>query len=166
MNDADLKVELNTNAPNANVQANGKRDFEIPLFDLPKIAMPEIVRGIVEQSAVRAREHCNKLKATSGEMADVFRETYSTNAKGAADYGAKVIEISGANTHSAFDFLTKLMGTKSVSEIITLSATQSRKNFEAASEQGRELLQLAQKVATEAAEPIKKSVTKALQKAI
>jgi hypothetical protein len=33
------------------------------------------------------------MKAASGEMADVLRETYSTNAKGAADYGIKVIEI-------------------------------------------------------------------------
>jgi hypothetical protein len=56
------------------------------------------------------------------------------------------------------------MDTKSLSEIINLSATQSRKNFEVASAQNRELWNLAQKVATETAEPIKKSFTRALQK--
>jgi hypothetical protein len=38
------------------------------------------------------------MKAASGEMADVLRETYSTDAKGAADYGVKIIEISSVNT--------------------------------------------------------------------
>ena len=160
MNDANVKVEVNANAPNAKVHANEKQGFDMPLF-----AMPGIFRGIAEQSVVRVRENCEKMKAASGEIADILRETYSTNANGAADYGAKVIEISSANTNSAFDFLTSLMNTKSLSEIIQLSATQSRKNFEVTSAQNRELWELAQKVATETAEPIKKSFTRVLQKA-
>jgi phasin len=165
VNDADMKVEVNTNPPNSNVRAHEKRGFDLPLFELPNMAMPGIFGGFAEQGVVRAREGCEKMKAASGEIADILRETYSTNAKGAADYGVKVIEISGVNSNSAFDFLTNLMDTKSLSEIIKLSATQSRKSFEAASAQNRELWELAQKVATEAAEPIKKSFTKVLPKA-
>lgn len=164
MNDANMKVEMNANPPNGNVQAGEKRGFEMPLFELSKMAMPGVFRGIAEQSVVRVRENCEKMKAASGELADVLRETYSTNAKGAADYGVKVIEISSVNTTSAFDFLTNLMGTKSLSEIMKLSAAQSRKNFDVASAQNKELWDLAQKVATEAAEPIKKSVAKILQR--
>jgi phasin len=96
-------------------------------------------------------------------MAGALRETYSTNAKGAADYGIKVIEISSVNTTSAFDFFTDLLSTKSLSEIMTLSAVQARKNFDVASAQNKELWDLAQKAAIETAEPIKKSVAKALQ---
>jgi phasin len=162
--DADMKVEVNTNPPNANGQANEKRGFDMPLFELPKMAMPGVFRGIAEQSVVRVRENCEKMKAASGEMADVLRETYSTNAKGAADYGVKVIEISSVNTNSVFDFLTNLMNTKSLSEIVKLSAAQSRENFNVASAQNKDLWDLVQKVATETAEPIKKSVTRALQK--
>jgi phasin len=142
------------------VSAHPKLGFDMPLF-----AMPGIFSGIAEQSAVRAKESCEKMKAASGEIADILREAYSTNTKGAADYGAKVIEISGANTSSAFDFLTHLIGTKSLSEIIQLSATHSRKNFEVASAQNKELWELVQKVAIETAEPIKKSFTRVLQKA-
>jgi phasin len=160
VNDANMKVEVNTDTPNAKVEANEKRGFDVPLF-----AMPGIFRGIAEQGVVRARDNYEKIKAASGEIADILRETYSTNAKGAADYGAKVIEISGVNTNSAFAFLTNLMDTKSLSEIIQLSATQSRKNFEVTSAQNRELWELAQKVAIETAEPIKKSFTRVLQKA-
>src|ERR1700737_789864 len=159
-----MNIEVNTNQPKTNGHANEKRGFELPLFDLPKMAVPEILRGIAEQSAVRARENCEKMKAASGEIADILREAYSTNAKGAADYGVKVIEISGVNTNSAFDFLTNLAGTKSLSEFIQLSAAQSRKNFELASAQNKELWDLVQKAATETAEPIRKSMTKVLQK--
>src|SRR5258706_8477836 len=115
VNDADMKVEVNTSLSNANGHANEKRGFDMPLFDLPKMAIPGVFRGIAEQSVVRVRENCEKMKAASGEMADVLRETYSTNAKGAADYGVKVIEISSVNTTSAFEFFNNLMGTKSLS---------------------------------------------------
>jgi phasin len=158
--DANSKAEVNNPPPNAKAQANEKQGFDMPLF-----AIPGIFRGITEQSVVRVRENCEKMKAASGEIADILRETYSTNAKGAADYGAKVIEISGVNTNAAFNFFTNLMETKSLSEIMKLSATQSRKNVEVASAQNRELWELAQTVAAETAEPIKKSFTRALQKA-
>src|SRR6202171_3885115 len=159
-----MKVEANTNPPNANGHANDKRGFDMPLFELPKMAMPGVFHGIAAQSAVRVRENCEKMKAASGEMTDVLRETYSTNAKGAADYGVKVIEISSVNTNSVFDFMTNLMGTKSLSDIVKLSAAQSRENFDVASAQNKDLWDLVQKVATETAEPIKKSVTRVLQK--
>ena len=154
MNDANTNVEVKADP------SNPKPGFQLPLFP-----MPGIFGGIAVQDAERAKEHYEKMKAASGEIVDILRETYSTNANGAADYGAKVIEISGVNTNSAFDFLTNLMDTKSLSEIIQLSATQSRKNFEVTSAQNKELWELAQKVATETAEPIKKSFARVLQKA-
>ena len=158
MKDANSKAEVNNPPPNAKVQANEKQGFDMPLF-----AMPGIFRGITEQSVVRVRENCEKMKAASGEIADILRETYSTNAKGAADYGVKVIEISSANTSSALDFLTSFMDTKSLSEVMKLSAAQSRKNFDVVSAQNKELWDLARKAAIETAEPIKKSVAKVLQ---
>ena len=80
------------------------------------------------------------------------------NAKGAADYAAKVIEFSGANTSSTFDFLTHLLGMKSPSEILQLSAAQGSKHFAATAAQSRELWELTRKVASEAADPIKKAL--------
>lgn len=154
--------EANMDAMNVNSKAGAdqKPGFEMPLF-----AMPGVFRGLAEQGVARAKENCEKMRATSEEVADILRDACSTNAKSAADYAAKVIEISSANTSSAFDFLAHLMGTKSLSEAIQLSATHGRKNFETTSAQNRELWELAQKVATETAEPIKKSLTKALQAA-
>src|SRR5260370_561509 len=158
-----MKVEVNANPTNGSVEADKKQGIEMPLFQLPKIAMPGVLREIAEHGVVRVKENYRKMKAASGEMADVLRETYSTNAKGAADYGGKLIEISSVNTTSAFDFFTNLVGTKSLSEIMTLSTAQTRRTFDVASAQNKELWELAQKVAIETAEPIKKSFARVLQ---
>ena len=129
------------------------------------LAVPNIFGGLTEQSMSRAKESIEKVKMASGAINDALLQAYSANTKGAADYAAKVIEFSGANTSSAFDFLTHLLGVKAPSEILQLSATHGRKNFEATTAQSRELWELARKVATETAEPIKKSFAGALQKA-
>ena len=154
--------KANTKEANANPKANAdvKRSLELPFF-----ASPGILNGVTEQSMARAKENYEKLKTASGAITDVLRESYSTNAKGTAEYAAKVIEFSGANTSSAFDFLSHLMGTKSPSEILQLSTTHGRKSFEATAAQSRELWELARKVATETAEPIKKGFASVLQKA-
>jgi len=128
-------------------------------------AVPGIFDGLAEQNRVRAKENIDKMKMASGAINDALREAYSANAKGAADYAAKVIEFSGANANSAFDFLTHLLGMKSPSEVLQLSAAQSAKNFEAATAQSRQLWELTRKVATETADPIKKSFASVLQKA-
>ena len=114
---------------------------------------------------IKAKENIEKMKMASGAVNDALREAYSANVKGAADYAAKVIEFSGANTNSALDFLTHLLGMKSPSEILQLSAAQHAKNFENATAQSRQLWELTRKVATETADPIKKSFASVLQKA-
>ena len=153
--------EANTKEANGNPKVGAeKRRFSVPFF-----AVPGLFDGIAEQNMTRAKEGYEKMKIASGAITDVFRESYATNAKGAADYAAKIIEFSSANTSSAFDFLSHLLGTKSPSEILQLSAAQNAKNFETATAQSRQLWELARKVATETADPIKNSFASALQKA-
>jgi len=151
---------MNEMNANPKVDAGEKRSFDLPLF-----AVPGAFQGIAEQNVARAQENCEKMKAASGEIADILKEAFSSNAKGVADYTARIIEISNANASSAFDFLTHLMGTKSLSEVVQLSATHGRKNFEATSAQNKELWELARKLATETAEPVKKGFARALQAA-
>lgn len=157
MTDANVKVDVNAVPLNAGAHANAQG------FDMTLFPIPGFFRGFAEQSVGRVKENCEKIKVASGEVTDNIRKAYACNAKGAADYGAKVIEISSINTQSAFDFLTGLMAMKSLSDVMNLSAAQSRKNLEAVSAQNKELWELAQRVAAESAEPIKKSFTKVLQ---
>ena len=69
-----------------------------------------------------------------------------------------------ANTNAAFDFANALMTVKSASEVVEVSTAHARKQFDVLSAQTKELTTLAQKVATESAEPIKSGMTKAFSK--
>jgi len=126
--------------------------------------IPAAFREFAEKSVSQAKENYEKLKSVAEEATDVLEETYATASKGAADYGLKVIETTRENTNAAFDFATELMAVKSLSEAIELSTAFTRKQFEAAAAQAKELVALAQKVGTETAEPMKESVTKAFKK--
>ena len=104
------------------------------------------------------------MKAAAEEATDVLETTYSTATKGASDYGLKVIEAARVNTNAAFDFAGELMAAKTLSELVELSTAHARKQFETLTAQSKELSALAQKVATETAEPIKSGVSKAFKK--
>ena len=141
---------------------NGTNGFAMPLFGFPRVAL---FGELSEQGVARAQQGCEKIKAASEQMAEALRETYSSNARGATDYGLKVIETSNANTASAIDFFAHLLGGKSVTDVFTLSAAQAHKAFDTASAQNKELWELAQKLATETGEPIRKHVAKVLHQA-
>jgi len=67
--------------------------------------------------------------------------------------------------HAAFDFATELFNAKSLSDVVELSTAHLRKQVEAMTAQTKELTSLAQKVATETAEPIKEGVGKVFKQA-
>jgi len=144
---------------------NGANGFRMPLFEFARIALPGMFDELAKQGVARAQEGCEKVKAASEEMAEALRETYSSNARSATDYGLKVIETSNANTASAIDFFAHLLGGKSVTDVFTLSVTQAHKAFGTASAQNRELWELARKLAMETGEPIRKHVAKVLHQA-
>ena len=133
---------------------NGTNGFALPVFG-----------ALAERGLARAKEGCEKIKIASEQMTEALSETYSANAGSATSYGLKVIEISNANTAAAMDFFVHLLGSKSVTDVINLSAEQARKTFVATSAQNRELWELAQKLATEASEPVRKRVASVFQKA-
>jgi len=138
--------------------SNGNYFFGMPLPDFSKLALPGIAGN--EQVLARTREGFEKIKVASEEMTEALGETYSSNAKSATDYGLKVFELSNANAASTLDFMIHLCGSKSATDVISLSAEQTRKAFAAASDQNRELWTLAQKLATETGEPIRKHLSK------
>jgi phasin len=130
-----------------------------------KVAFPGVFGELAEQGVARAQEGCEKIKGASEGMTEALRESYSNSARSVTDYGLKVIEISSANTASAIDFFAHLLGSKSVTDVVTLSAAQARKGFDAASAQNKELWELTQKLARETGEPVRKRVAKVLQQA-
>jgi phasin len=138
--------------------------FELPKFELPNVEMPAAFREFAERGVAQCKDTYEKMKAAAEEATDVLETTYATATRGASDYGLKVIEAARVNTNAAFDFAGELITAKTLSEVIELSSTHARRQFEALTRQSKELGALAQKVATDAAEPIKNGVNKAFNK--
>jgi phasin len=138
--------------------------FEVPMFEVPKMEVPAAFREFAEKGISQAKETYEKMKSVAEEATDVLEETYATASKGASDYGLKMIEATRVNTNAAFDFYSQLMTVKSYSEVIELSTAHARKQFEAVTAQTKDLASLAQKVATDTAEPIKGSISKTFSK--
>jgi phasin len=138
--------------------------FEMPKFEIPNVEMPAAFREFAERGVAQAKDTYEKMKAAAEEATDVLETTYSTASKGASDYGLKMIEAARMNTNAAFDFAGELITAKTLSEVMELSSAHVRKQFETFTKQGKELGALAQKVATETAEPIKNGMNKAFSK--
>ncbi|MCJ8143745.1 phasin [Ancylobacter sp. A5.8] len=136
----------------------------VPKIDLANLEVPAAVREIAEKSVQNAREAYEKLKTSAEETTDMLEDTYSTASKGVAEYNAVALESLRANMNATFDYFGALLGTKSVSEAVELSTGHLRKQFDVLSAQAKELSVIAQKVATETAEPIKASVEKNIKK--
>jgi phasin len=158
------KVKPNVPPPAAAAAGFEFPKFEMPKFEMPKLEVPAAFREFAEKGVSQAKENYEKLKAAAEEATDVLEDTYTTAAKGAADYGLKLIETTRVNTNAAFDFYTELMTVKSYSDVIELSTAHARKQFEAVTAQTKDLAALAQKVVVDTAEPIKGSVSKAFTK--
>src|SRR6202521_624535 len=92
--------------------------FELPKFDMPKVEMPAAFREFAERGAAQCKDTYEKMKAAAEEATDVLETTYSTAAKGASDYGLKVIEATRVNTNAAFDYAGELFTAKSLSEVV------------------------------------------------
>ena len=138
--------------------------FEIPKFDMPKMEVPAAFREFAEKGIAQTKDAYEKMKATAEQNTEMLETVYATASKGSTEYGLKLIEISRANTNAMFDFYQSLFGVKSASELVELSTAHARTQFETLSGQTKELTTLAQKVATETAEPIKTGVASVMKK--
>jgi phasin len=148
--------------------AKPKTKTQLPPFPgavFPGVEAPAAFRDMAEKSLSQAKDSYEKIKSAAEEATGVLEDTYATASKGATDYTLKLIEMARENSNSTFDFAVELLGVKTFSDFVELSSAHARKQFEAMSEQTKELATLAQKVATEAAEPLKEGMSKAAKKA-
>jgi phasin len=166
---SDVTITSNKSKPKSAAPSFETPKFEIPRFDMPKFEVPKMevpaaFREFAEKSVTQAKDSWEKMKVATEEATDLIEGSYATASKGTADYGLKMIEAVRANTNATFDYATELMAVKSLSEAVELSTAHLRKQFEAMTGQAKELTALAQKVATETAEPIKQSMTSTFKK--
>ena len=122
--------------------------------------VPEQVRAFAEKGVSQAREGYAKFKDAAEAHNGTIEAVFSSANKGASAYSAKVMEFIKANTSSSLDFAQELFGVKSPAEALELWTSHTRKQFESFTAHSKELAELAQRVASEAAEPIKANASK------
>jgi phasin len=145
-------------APIATPEAAATEIYEAasgPVRDMQENVRKATERGVEETRAAYAR-----VKAAAEEATGSLETSYSTASKGILEFNTKALEAMRANTDAAFDLVKALFSAKSLSEAITLQSEHARKQYEAMSFQAKELVNLAQKVAADAAEPIKSTVVR------
>jgi phasin len=147
----------------ANTNTQRSKTQKPPFSTFPGVEAPAAFRDIAEKSLSHAKDSYERMRSAAEEATGVLESTYATASKGATDYGRKVLELTRDNANATFDFAAELLGAKTFSEVVEVSTAHARKQFETLSEQGKELAALAQKVATDAAEPIKEGMTKAVK---
>jgi phasin len=127
--------------------------------------VPEQVRAFAEKGVSQARDNYAKFKDVAETHNGTIEAVFSNASKGASEYSAKLMEIMKANTTASLDFAQALIGVKSPSEAMELWSSHAKTQFETFTANTKELTELAKKVATETAEPIKTSASKLFQPA-
>lgn len=125
--------------------------------------VPEQMRAFAEKGVLQARDSYAKFKDAAETHNSTVEAVFTSMSKGASEYSAKLVEFFKANTTSSLDFAQELFSVKSPTEAVELWTSHARKQFETYTAQARELAELGQKVASEAAEPIKAGASKFYQ---
>jgi phasin len=125
-----------------------------------KSSGPQVLREAAEAGAAQTRQAFEQVNAATSDATALMKDSYATTMRRAQDYNAKVIEFAQKNTEAAFEFARELSGVKSPTEFLELSSSHSRKQFDALTEQVRELATLAQKAALATVERVEKDVSR------
>jgi phasin len=128
-----------------------------------KTEAPQAFREMADKGTAQAKDTFEKMTAATADATSLIQNACVTAAEGAKACNAKVFEFAHANSNAAFDYVNALMGVKSPSEFLELTTEHARKQFEALSEQTKELTALSQKVMLQAAEPMKAGAAKAFR---
>jgi hypothetical protein len=100
-------------------------------------------RDTAARAAETAREAAGRVQESSSKAVEDFRE-----------YQLKVLSAAQANLNAIFEYAQDAIQAQSISELMELSATHSRRQLETIAQQSREIASAAQKLATESARPL------------
>jgi phasin len=145
-------------AVSVDFQATLKQSAEKAMSDAK--AAQERVRLAAEQSLEQTRAAYEKMKAAAEEATSSLETSYAAAARGWTEFHQKTLGAIKAHADAHFEHVKAMLAAKTMPEVIDLQTAHVKARIEAANEQIKELASVAQKVATEAGEPIKAALTK------
>jgi len=138
-------------------------------FEAPVASLTELqgnLRSVVEKGLSETRAAYSKAKTAADEASNAFESSYAAAKAGAAAINAKALEALRANVDANLDFVKSVFAVKNVADYVALHSEFTRKQIDAITGQTKEIGALAQKFATETAEPIKEQVAKTFKIAV
>ena len=150
-----------TNSP---VKLSAFPMVDIPTLEARAAEATAAFRAFAEKGISQAKDTYTRMKTAAEEATGIMESTCANASKGAADYGLKVVEMARANSNATFDFATQMLRARTFAQAIEISTAHTRRQIESLTEQTRELMSLAQKVAIHTAAPIKDGMTTIVKK--
>ncbi|MEM9205658.1 MAG: phasin [Pseudomonadota bacterium] len=127
------------------------------------IEMPEAFRDMTEKSVENAKEAYAKVKAVAEDATDIAEDTFSNASKGVTEINLKTIDMVKDNANAAFEFTKSLFGVTTVAEMVELSTSYAREQYESQVSQLKEMGELVQKVSKDTAQPVTEGVQKTMK---
>jgi phasin len=150
--------------PPSVVTAEVAKAIETPLVPLQEVQGK--ARALIEKSLIEGRASFAKAKSVANEATAAIEASYGAAKDGVVEFNVKAIEAIKASADANFELFKSLASAKSISEFVTLQTEFSRKQFEGAYAQAKDLAALARKVADDASAPIKAHVSKSFKVAV
>lgn len=129
-------------------------------FDPSKFA--DTFRDFAEKGAVQSKEAYAKMKAAAEEATKTVEATFENAQSGSVELGLKAIDALRTNAENSLSYMEKLLGVRSVSELVELQTAFIRKQAELAVEQAKTMQEATRKVAEDVAKPGKEAAEKAM----
>jgi hypothetical protein len=101
------------------------------------------ISGTVHDIGENTRQAAGRVQESSSRAAEGFRE-----------YQLKLVSAMQANTNAISECAQDVLQAQSISELMEISTSHSRRQFEMMAEQTRELASATQKLATQAVQPL------------
>ena len=132
-------------------------------FEMTITEVPAIMQEMAEKGVAQAKEGYEKIRVAAEEATDLLEDTYESARQTTIGFNLKAIETAKENADATFAFMTRMVGVKSLAEAIELQSTFFSKQFDSFSTQVKDMQEMVAAAITEAGEPVKDMVEKAMK---
>ena len=127
------------------------------------LEMPKEALEFAQKSVDQAQVAFEKATDVAQDNAQVFEAVASAYKSGVVDFQKKAMEFTQKNMEQAFAFSRKLFSTKEFGEVVSLQHSFVKDQAEAFQTQAGELNEIALRLSTETAQPLKSSFEKSVK---
>lgn len=124
----------------------------------PFADMQEKVRANAEKGIEQLRSHYATLKGNAEAATDKLEESVTAAHAGTREFNMKVLDLFRTQTNAGFEHMQSLFGAKTVADAVKLQQDFAKSQVESLQAHSKHLAEIAKKVATDLAEPVKASM--------